>query len=213
MNQLRAAMGQFRSARRHIEALASVLGVAVLLVLLAPSPGWSQTRCCQCSGGCFNPTSPNGFSCNDLGCGDFTPTLGTYVAAYLNEACPNSGVVGSYCPSAPQPPTPTPTVTPTPTSTPTPTATPTPQGLGLACINSTDCISTFCVDGVCCNGPCSNPGQSCNQPGRLGFCSPEGSPVPAASHRGLLGLTALLAALGVASLISVRYRRRSRAGS
>jgi hypothetical protein len=110
-----------------------------------------------------------------------------------------------------QTPTATPTPTPTPTVTPTPTTTPTPQGLGLSCGSGTQCVSTFCVDGVCCNGPCANPGQACNQPGSAGICRPEINKVPAASQRGLVGLTVLLAALGVASLISVRHRRRSSA--
>ena len=81
--------------------------------------------------------------------------------------------------------------------------------LGLACTSGAECASTFCVDGVCCNGPCSNPGQSCNLPGSAGVCRAEISGVPAASQRGIVILCVLLAAVGVASLISVRYRMRS----
>lgn len=33
-------------------------------------------------------------------------------------------------------------------------------------------LGLFCVDSVCCDMPCSSPCQSCNQPGKLGFCLP-----------------------------------------
>jgi len=78
--------------------------------------------------------------------------------------------------------------------------------LGAACTSGTECASTFCASGVCCNVPCSNPGQSCNLPGSAGLCRAEISGVPAASERGVVALCALLAAVGVASLISVRRR-------
>ncbi len=115
----------------------------------------------------------------------------------------------AYGATATPTPTVTPTVTPTPTVTATPTITPTPLALGEACISGTQCASTFCATGVCCNAPCTEPNQSCDLPGSSGRCRPLGGEVPAASQTGIVALCALLAAVGVGSLISVRYRRRS----
>lgn len=81
--------------------------------------------------------------------------------------------------------------------------------LGAACTSGTECGSTFCVDGVCCSGPCSNPGQSCNLPGSIGLCRPLGGEVPVASRAGIIALSVLLAAVGIGSLISIRYRRHA----
>lgn len=143
-----------------------------------------------------------------------TPTE-TPTATPTDTPTPTATPTDTPTPTTTATPTDTPTVTQTPTvtatstETPTPTTTPTPLGLGLACGSGTECASTFCVDGVCCNGPCSNPGQSCNQPGAAGLCRAELNPVPASSRTGLFGLAAILTALGVASLLSVRRRRRS----
>ncbi len=42
-----------------------------------------------------------------------------------------------------------------------------------------------------------------------GVCRPVGEAAPAASQTGLIALCVLLAAVGIGSLISVRYRRHS----
>ena len=140
----------------------------------------------------FKPDAGDSFACTALFVVDCAPTP-------TPTATPTSTATE----------TPTPTTTPTSTPTPTPSPTPTPLGLGLACISGTQCASTFCASGVCCNAPCSNAGQSCTLPGSAGFCRTEISGVPAASQRGIVTLCVLLAAVGVASLISVRDRRRS----
>jgi hypothetical protein len=108
-------------------------------------------------------------------------------------------------------PTATPTSTPTSTSTNTPTRTPTvtPTGThipnGGACNAGTDCISGNCVDDVCCADASCPPGQSCNNPGNPGVCSPNPTTsAPALSGRGIFAATILLLALGG---VAVRSRR------
>ncbi len=44
--------------------------------------------------------------------------------------------------------------------------------LGSACEGATECDSGVCTDGVCCNIGCAGPCLSCNQPGRMGRCTP-----------------------------------------
>jgi hypothetical protein len=43
---------------------------------------------------------------------------------------------------------------------------------GQACPSGTKCASGFCVDGVCCDSGCGSQCMACNQPGRMGQCSP-----------------------------------------
>lgn len=112
-------------------------------------------------------------------------------------------------PSVTDTPTNTPTETPTQTPTETPTETPTPRALGEACISNSECASTFCASGVCCNVPCTSPDQACNLPNYVGRCRSVGKELPTASHTGIVTLGVLLAAIGIASLLSVRYRQRS----
>jgi hypothetical protein len=45
-------------------------------------------------------------------------------------------------------------------------------GNGQACTSRTQCASDFCVDGVCCDSGCGSHCMACNQPGRMGQCSP-----------------------------------------
>ena len=193
------------SGVRILSGFTSTVLLTAIVCFLALGPRGAFGDCCQCAYD-DGTTVANYCEGNDTtNCNNGPPTnCGPLIAG--GSCSPSNNVPDSVC-NPPATPTATPTATTTPT--PTPTTTPTPGGLGFACISSTECASTFCVDGVCCNGPCSNAGQSCNQPGSAGFCRPEFSPVPAASHRGLLSLTVLLAVLGVGSLYSVRRRRRS----
>jgi len=92
------------------------------------------------------------------------------------------------------------TPTATPTETPTATATETPLGLGQSCSAGTQCASTFCVDGVCCNVACTEPIRSCNLPGSVGLCRLQSGVVPAASPAGVIALSVVLAAIGIATL-------------
>jgi hypothetical protein len=45
-------------------------------------------------------------------------------------------------------------------------------GAGIPCERNDQCESGFCSDGFCCSVACSGSCVSCNQPGRLGECSP-----------------------------------------
>lgn len=47
------------------------------------------------------------------------------------------------------------------------------KGLGQSCQTFSDCQSNICKDGVCCNNACGGFCVSCNQPGKLGTCSPH----------------------------------------
>jgi len=96
-------------------------------------------------------------------------------------------------------PTETSTATPTATPTETPTATPTNTGLpiGGACSDPTVCLSGNCVDDTCCADASCAAGQSCNNPGDLGVCSPDrATSAPALSPGGALAAAILLLALG-----------------
>jgi len=114
-------------------------------------------------------------------------------------------------------PTETDTATPTETETPTPTATETPTSvqantplaLGDPCTTADECQSQFCVDGVCCDTACDGPSESCDQPGRVGQCSPVVA-APVTSTLGSILAVLLLAGMGVASL---RLNRRTAATS
>ncbi len=102
--------------------------------------------------------------------------------------------------------TPTATVTDTPTST--PTATPTSTGIpnGGGCNDPADCMSGNCVDDTCCAEPVCPPGESCDNPGNAGNCSPDPTaPAPVISRSGVLLALALLVAIGA---VAVLRRRR-----
>jgi hypothetical protein len=102
--------------------------------------------------------------------------------------------------------TPTITVTATQSSTPTVTATHTKVPDGGGCRDPVDCVSGNCVNNVCCTDPVCPPGQSCNNPGNVGQCSPDpATRAPAISPRGVVLAVALLIAIGAVAL--VRWRR------
>lgn len=44
------------------------------------------------------------------------------------------------------------------------------KDLGSDCASGTECASGFCADGFCCSAACGGICESCNQPGRIGFC-------------------------------------------
>lgn len=103
-------------------------------------------------------------------------------------------------------PTDTPTMTPTGTPTDTPTSTPTGTLVpdGGSCDEPTDCVSGNCVDDTCCVDSSCAPGQSCNNPGRVGECSPDPiAPAPGLSQNGILIVLFLLVGIG-----GVAMRRR-----
>jgi hypothetical protein len=108
-------------------------------------------------------------------------------------------------------PTSTPTATPTSTPTSTPTATPTntPIPLGDSCLSGSQCATGFCASGVCCVSACTNPIESCNLPGSVGFCRAQKTVAPAASRSGVVALSVLLAAIGMTSLGYTIRRRQS----
>jgi MYXO-CTERM domain-containing protein len=67
-------------------------------------------------------------------------------------------------------------------------------------------MSGNCVDNTCCAETSCPPGQSCNNPGNAGTCSPNPSaPAPALSRGGVLAGAVLLLALGG---LAVRRRQR-----
>jgi len=103
----------------------------------------------------------------------------------------------------------TPTVTNTPTAT--PTRTPTGSGsIGQQCVLTSDCQGGLtCVDGVCCNSPCDGPGESCDLPNRVGFCSrPQIAPATSQTGQAVAaGVLIVLAWFGLRAL----WRRDERA--
>lgn len=50
--------------------------------------------------------------------------------------------------------------------------------VGSACAIGGTCATGFCVDGVCCASRCGAACVSCNQPGKVGTCSPVDGPEP-----------------------------------
>jgi len=44
--------------------------------------------------------------------------------------------------------------------------------LDVKCIAGSDCPSGFCVDGVCCDKACTGPCVACDEPTKIGTCSP-----------------------------------------
>jgi hypothetical protein len=67
-------------------------------------------------------------------------------------------------------------------------------------------MSGNCVDDTCCADPFCPPGQSCDNPGHAGVCSPNpNAPAPVLSRGGMLASAILLLALGG---MAVRRRRR-----
>jgi hypothetical protein len=98
----------------------------------------------------------------------------------------------------------TPTATPTSTATATPTNTPVPQG--GACADTAQCVAgLFCSDSVCCDTACAVSGQRCDVPGHEGTCLSGPAKAPAASNTGLF---AILAALVLMGIVTLRARRR-----
>ncbi len=203
-------MRQSKVQRTWALLAVGVVGSTILALLAMGKPAESFIGCalntdCGCSAenaGCDTLPEP-GF-CDNFSCVCNTGFSGTFCCpngCSGNEVCVKGGTCQTF--------TPTPTITPTPTVTPTPTPTPTPLALGEACISGPQCASTFCASGVCCNAPCTEPNQACNLPNSAGFCRPLGGEVPAASHMGLVALCVLLAAIGIASLVSVRFRSRA----
>jgi hypothetical protein len=108
-------------------------------------------------------------------------------------------------PSTPTPtPTPSATMTPTPTDTATPTNTLVPDGGD--CGDPADCLSGNCVYDTCCAQASCPPGESCDNPGNEGTCSPDLGPAaaPAVSVSGLLLAVALVIAVGGAAILRRR---------
>lgn len=79
--------------------------------------------------------------------------------------------------------------------------TPTPDG--GSCAIPSDCQSGFCVQGICCDTICNQPGDTCP----TGTCSSP-APAPAVSHRTLLLIVVLLAAIGFFALTPLRSGKR-----
>jgi hypothetical protein len=107
-------------------------------------------------------------------------------------------------------PTSTPTSTPTNTGTPTntPTVTPTNNLIpdGGDCDDPAECASGNCVDDVCCAEAACPPGQSCDNPGNAGMCSPDPTaPAPALSRRGVLLALAILLVVGGLAVLRRRH--------
>jgi hypothetical protein len=96
------------------------------------------------------------------------------------------------------------TTTSTATATSTPTVTETPVPNGGSCMVPSECGSGFCVDGICCNTSCTQPGATCED----GTCSAVPAAAPVVSHRTLLLIVALLAAIGFFALTPLRFGKR-----
>jgi hypothetical protein len=98
------------------------------------------------------------------------------------------------------------TNTPPPGETPTATATATKVPDGGDCDDPVDCESDNCVDDTCCADPSCPPGESCDNPGNQGMCSPDpAAPAPAISSGGKALATIVLIAIGAVALL--RWRR------
>ena len=101
--------------------------------------------------------------------------------------------------------TPTGTVTATATNTRTATPTHIPGKIGARCVNPMDCISTNCVDDTCCVEPACPLGESCDNPGNAGNCSPDPiAPAPVLSRDGVLLALALLVIIGAVAVLRRR---------
>lgn len=70
----------------------------------------------------------------------------------------------------------------------------TPYADGQACVQNSECASTFCTDAVCCNTICNDPFQTCNQAGFVGTCIRRQT-APAVSWQVLLVIVGLLSVL------------------
>jgi hypothetical protein len=78
---------------------------------------------------------------------------------------------------------------------------------GGECEDPTDCLSGNCVDDTCCAARSCPAGQSCDNPGNAGNCSPDQTaPVPTLSRGAMWLALAMLIALGG---VAVLRRRRS----
>jgi parallel beta-helix repeat protein len=146
---------------------------------------------------------PEGMSC-DMGAYEFDgmpPATATPTETPTSTATETPTSTPTQTPTGTATETPTPTATPTSTATMTPTATKAP--IGGSCMETSQCeTGLFCVDGVCCNRACDQPGEVCNLPEHLGFCSQVSvAPAPVMSGWMLALLAAglmLLATLGLA---------------
>lgn len=145
----------------------------------------------SCAGGCVTPTP-------------------TATATTTSTASSTATSTATETPTGT--PTDTPTATPTGTATGTPADTPTvtPTNTrvpdGGSCDDPADCISGNCVDDTCCAEASCPPGQSCDNPGNAGVCSPDPvAPAPAITPTGVLLALALL--LGIGGVALVRRRR------
>lgn len=150
------------------------------------------------SGFCCDPTNPESPCCDGSAgpCGTRTPT-----------STPTHTPTATVTNTPTSTPTQTPTDTRTDTPTMTPTATPTSTGSpnGGACDDSMDCMSGNCVDDTCCADPSCPPGQSCDNPGNAGNCSPDPTtPAPAISRNGVLLALALLVGIGAVAMLRRR---------
>lgn len=185
---------------------ATLGGVLLSLVPLQRSQGALNGPDCSlgncsslnCDVGTVCAFDGDGCAClTAFGCCQFNSTFCNNSVAELN--CTGQFSLAGVCGEECRPPTDTPTSTPTSTPTNTPTATPTntrvPNGGG--CDDPADCNSGNCVDDVCCEEASCPPGESCDNPGNAGNCSPDPTaPAPAISRSGVLVALALLVAIG-----------------
>ena len=141
----------------------------------------------SCGGECVIPGPPP--------CGNATAPA-CEGSCHDNQSCvpnPDNPDAGCVCKA--------PTNTPTPSTTPTNTAVPN----GGGCDDRSDCLSGNCVDDTCCAQASCPPGQSCNNPGNAGTCSPDPTaPAPAISRGGVMLALSLLVAIGGFALLRRR---------
>ena len=141
----------------------------------------------SCGGECVIPGPPP--------CGNATAPA-CEGSCHDNQSCvpnPDNPDAGCVCKA--------PTNTPTPSTTPTNTAVPN----GGGCDDRSDCLSGNCIDDTCCAQASCPPGQSCNNPGNAGTCSPDPTaPAPAISRGGVMLALSLLVAIGGFALLRRR---------
>ena len=120
-----------------------------------------EGTCCDtaCTGACNACNLDGAVGTCTPRAGPGNPSCAPYVCNGTVPGCPHSCTSDAHCVS---------------THYCSPTGTCSPRlGNGASCSSDTHCTSGACVDGVCCNSSCGGACVSCNQPGKLGTCTPR----------------------------------------
>lgn len=65
----------------------------------------------------------------------------------------------------------------------------TAKAAGETCQTGAECTSTYCVDGVCCGSACTGQCEACNEPNKVGTCTPVAG-APRGTRAGCTGTQA-----------------------